>query len=497
MLHHFRKLKIIKNNLQMFNFPKKFPVKNEKDPTQELEELHTECGVFAYYNRKRKLNIDTCVAALTKLQHRGQESVGISYNTINSDQQYIVTTFKGFGFVDEVFKKKNSHFANICTGHVRYSTSGGSRTLDYVQPIGNDKVTIAHNGNISKLPKEYSHDSTFIFDYITKNTHDIVDPNTLNEIVLSNIKHFVRNVSGAYCLVIMTPTKLFAARDRYGIRPLCLGKDTNKTWFIASESVALPDNADRIRDVRPGEIIDFDDTGSLNSHSEYPVQRSHCLFEYIYFLRKDTIADGILVDRFRQKCGRVLAKNEELTFTCEDTIVVGAPHTGISSALEYASCMGLSYKQVLTKTKKRRTFILPDKRDKACDTIYAYSESDIGNKTIILIDDSIVRGNTIKSIAKKFWEYGAKEIHIRVASPEVISQCYFGIDIPTKEELIASNTNCNNEMMIKEMGVTSLMYIKLKDIENIIGLGKGLCSGCFTGKYPDGILDDSKNNLDW
>ena len=276
-------------------------------------------------------------------------------------------------------------------------------------------------------------------------------------------------------------------RDRYGVRPLCLGKDKDGTWYVSSESIALPRDVARIRDVAPGEIIEFNLDGSTNSYYLTPVQRSHCLFEYIYFLRKDTIADGVHVETFRENCGTILAKKEKYNFNPLECIVVGAPDTGIPSAIEYANKLGLPYKQVLTKAKKRRTFILPDKREKACDTIYQYSEIDIIGKIIILIDDSIVRGTTLKSIAKQFWDCGAKEIHIRISSPPVISQCYFGIDIPTKEELIGARLKSNIDDIVKELLITSLEYLTLEETQSL--LNSGFCSGCFTGKYPNGLLD--------
>jgi amidophosphoribosyltransferase len=220
-----------------------------------------------------------------------------------------------------------------------------------------------------------------------------------------------------------------------------------------------------------------------------PIQRSHCLFEYIYFLRPLSIADGVYVESFRKNCGKTLAKKEIIRFNPKNTVVVGAPYTGIPSAKKYAEILGLPYKQLLTKTKKRRTFILPENRDKACDTIYQYSEPDILNKKIILIDDSIVRGNTLKSIAKQLRRLGAKEIHIRVASPPVISECFFGIDIPTKEELIGCRLNCDIDAMKDEMGLDSLVYLTVEETIMLMGRDQNFCSGCFTGKYPDSLLD--------
>jgi len=486
----------------------------------DTDALHTECGLFAYFNPYKKQPVDIAVNGLSLLQHRGQECAGISYSLDNKT----IVVRKDFGFVDEIFSATqtlpqdnvphkysvvNNNYSNICVGHVRYSTSGQKRCYEHIQPLGNKTLVVAHNGNIPVLPTGYTHDTTYVFDYLAGNfegktkcvdtcdtcENDIISmssgENGENDdsVVMAKLLEFGKKIPGAYCLCIMTPTSLFAMRDRYGIRPLCLAKNSEGTWFVSSESVAFGDDAIRIRDIAPGEIIRFNQDGSTNSEFLPRVnQRAHCLFEHIYFLRKDTIADGIHVERFRKQCGNVLAKTETLLFDPDHTIVVGAPHTGIPVALEYATFLGLPYKQVLNKIKKRRTFILPNQRDEACDTIYQYHTYEISNKHIVLIDDSIVRGTTLKSIAKQFWDRGALSVHIRVASPPVVSECYFGIDIPTKTELIAARLQSNTQAIIEEVRLTSLRYMTLDETLSALN-GNGFCTGCFSGKYPDGLLD--------
>jgi amidophosphoribosyltransferase len=454
-------------------------------------QLATECGIFAFFNPNTMLPLTTAVQGLEKLQHRGQESSGLSYVAHNN-----IFTHKRLGFVEEVYTNLDSNLrSSACLGHVRYSTSGSKGDLNHIQPIGDHSLTIAHNGNIPNLPGGYTHDTTFLYDVLTGKCSlgDSEDSEDSKDQLESNLRRLVEKVPGAYCLCILTTTAMYVVRDRYGIRPLCIGKDPHGTWVVSSESVAFSDTTQIVHDMYPGEILKICPDGSTRSVLVSPVKRTHCLFEYIYFLRKDSIADGIHVEEFRQKCGAFLAKQESCLFLAENTIVVGAPYTGIPSAKEYARCIGVPYVQVIRKIKKRRTFILPDKREKTCDTIYEYDENKIAGKRIIVVDDSVVRGTTIPSIANQLWNYGAKEIHIRVASPPVVSQCYFGIDIPTKDELVAfrnsdSNNNVNMAAIAKEMGITSLRYLTLEETQELLG-GNNYCSGCFTGKYPDKLLD--------
>ena len=488
----------------MINFPDSKKVDQEhKDgiqfkKAQDLEHtndsnLQTKCGIFAFFSFNEKRSVSDIVDGLSKLQHRGQESAGISY--LNS-RGYIVTT-KGLGFVDEVFEDSllDLVWADAAIGHVRYSTSGSKNKFENIQPLGNSSIVIAHNGNIPKMPEHYAyeeqtHDTTALLKMIK------TFEETSQCSMLDHLQNLVEIVPGAYCLAILAFGKFYVLRDRYGVRPLCLGKSTqDSSWWVSSESCAFPEHVRRIRDVEPGEIIEFRRDGGTNSKNVKtisPISRispiSHCLFEYIYFLRPGTIADGAHVEHFREKCGAKLAEMEQVIFDARDTVVVGAPYTGLPSAKMYAKCLGLSYSQLLNKTKKRRTFILPAERDKACETIYKYNPNEISGKRIVLIDDSIVRGTTLKSIAEKFWEYGAKEIHIRIASPPVVSECFFGIDIPTKNELIASRLTGDITSMAQEMTLNTLVYLPLEALFEILG-NSGYCSGCFTGKYPDGLLD--------
>lgn len=475
--------------------------------SESPKELQTKCGIFGFYSFNEKRVVSEVVEGLSKLQHRGQEGAGVSY--LDSRDRNITT--KNLGFVEEVFKDSQLElvWSKSALGHVRYSTSGSKNKHQNIQPLGNSNVVIAHNGNVPKIPDRYVH-------HIVHDHTDYHDTTTLLRIIdtfdpfvdngytmLDHLQKLVERIPGAYCLAILAYGKFYVVRDRYGIRPLCLGKSTqDESWWVSSESCAFPDHVKRIRDVEPGEIIEFRDDGgttsrhggngglqnSKNESGSSNSLNSLCLFEYIYFLRPGTIADGTHVEHFRKKCGTKLAEKENIVFSAKDTVVVGAPYTGLPSAKTFAKCLGLPYSQLLNKTKKRRTFILPSERDKACETIYKYNPNEISGKRIVLIDDSIVRGTTLKSIAEKFWEYGAKEIHIRIASPPVVSECFFGIDIPTKNELIASRLEKNTSDMSKEMTLTSLEYMSLDSLFEILG-SDGYCSGCFTGKYPRGLLD--------
>ena len=472
------------------------------ESVDNFSDFSTKCGLFAVVSKERTFNLSVVQDGLTGLQHRGQESAGITYVDLQSGG---LKTFKGFGFVDEVFGDTANEIENgvrrilntsgvstyAALGHVRYSTSGvKERNVNFVQPMESSDSTfvIAHNGNIPLTisNKDYTTDTQYLLNRI----QDIKLP------MVHRLYSIVNKVPGAFCMIVMTNESLWVVRDRYGFRPLCLGTDVMGSWYISSEDSAFSSDIARVRDVNPGEIVEIQiRTARLRTHNNVSKQklRSHCLFEFIYFMRPDTIADTVVVEDFRKRCGKQLANSETKVFDPnDDTVVVGAPFTGIPVAREYAQTLGLKYDQnVLQKERKRRTFILPKDRDHACETIYKYSPALTKGKTIIVIDDSIVRGTTLKNIIAKLFEFEAKAVHIRIASPPVKSECYFGIDIPTKEELVGhSNTTIDN--IRKHIGATSLRYLTIDEMVHkcLPGLTKNqVCHGCFSGEYPNKSLE--------
>ena len=302
----------------------------------------------------------------------------------------------------------------------------------------------------------------------------------------------------AYCLIILTNSNIYALRDKYGVRPLCIGYN-EFGWCISSESTVFNNEYNFMRDVKPGEILKVNEDG-INTMYFYENDRknilnipikAHCLFEYIYFLKEDTFADNFHVSNLRYKFGVELANQDiENEQTIKNAIVVGSPSTGIPSGKGYADKMNLPYIQVLKKDNNvGRTFILENnkKRDNACKKKYYLDTKKIKNNKIIIVDDSLVRGTTITNLISIFRESGAKEVHIRIAAPPIKNPCYYGIDIPTKEELIANNNSV--EEIQKIINANSLSYLSMNSIRKIMENHFGnMCTGCFDGHY---------NNYDW
>ena len=302
----------------------------------------------------------------------------------------------------------------------------------------------------------------------------------------------------SYCLIILTNNNIFAVRDKYGVRPLCIGfKESG--WCLSSESTVFNNNYNFMRDIQPGEIININKDG-VNTLYNYEEERmnklnipikAHCLFEYIYFLKEDTYADNFQVSNLRYKFGIELANQDiKKNNIIENAIVVGSPSTGIPSGKGYADRMNLKYLQVLKKDNNvGRTFILENnkKRDNACKKKYYLDTENIKNNKIIIVDDSLVRGTTITNLISIFRESGAKEVHIRIAAPPIKNPCYYGIDIPTKEELIANNNSIGEIQKI--INANSLSYLSMNSIRKIMENHFGnMCTGCFDGHY---------NNYDW
>lgn len=464
-----------------------------------FDNVKEECGVFGVYSKKpEKLAYITCVG-LSGLQHRGEESCGIAVNTDG-----VISYHKEPGLVSEVFTNDvldNLPAGNMSIGHVRYSTTGAAKK-ENAQPIvirhkkGN--LAVAHNGNITNAIelKQELEDNGAIFT-TTSDTevicHIIVRERLKAKSTEEAIANTMKVLKGSYSLVIMSPQKLIACRDPQGFRPLCMGK-LGEDIVFASESCALDIcGAEFIRDVKPGEIIVVQDGNIKSIEYKENAPKGMCIFEYIYFARPDSILEGMSVHEFREKAGRYLAKQMPV----DADIVAAVPDSGIDAALGYSKESKIPYDLVFTKSKYiGRTFIqnTQNKRKKLVALKLNPLKNSIKGKRIVLIDDSIVRGNTLIGIIKTLRKAGAKEIHLRIAAPAFIDICYFGTDIDSKENLIANGRTV--EEIRKIIGADTLEYL---NIDNLKEISKGcniedFCMGCFTGKYPIEVPKEIKKD---
>ncbi len=442
------------------------------------------CGIFGViddHNIYHKM-----INGLKLLQHRGHESAGISYIADNK-----IRTYKALGFVNNIFENFDENMS-ISIGHVRYSTrkktSLENKLLETQPIIGLSRFgpfSLAHNGNIPQIDKlKDKYDITYDTESDTIILIKIIEKLSYkyqcwNDILIN----IINNIQGVYCLIILFNNQIYALRDSYGVRPLSLGNNTTG-YCIASESVALQDY-NLLRDIYPGEIVKIDRYNVETIYHRKINKNTFCSFEYIYFMRNDSIIDNKLVQDIRYKLGYQLGLQEQ--DLNPDAIILSIPNTAVIPAKGFANATNLVYKDYIEKRKDApRTFILPSnvERIAACNKKFIFHK-EIKDHEIYIIDDSIVRGNTLKSILKQIREIGVKKIHLRITSPPVISECYYGIDIPTKRELIAYEKTIEN--IRKEFNVSSLKYIDIKLMKNIFN--QPVCTSCFTGKYNNKLLD--------
>lgn len=460
--------------------------------------VHEECGVFGVMGTKKGNVAGIVYYGLYALQHRGQESCGI---VVNDDG--VFSSYKDLGLVSEVFSKDTfTHFpmGNMAVGHVRYGTTGGN-TRNNCQPVEvnhqKGKMALAHNGNLSNALelRDKLELSGAIF-HTTSDTETIAYVITRERLMTPSIEEAVSNtmnlLEGAYSLVMISSTKMIAARDPYGFRPLCYGKTADGAYVAASESCALSAvGAEFIRDVLPGEILVFTENGveSRREHCEKQRRRT-CIFEYIYFARPDSVIDGISVHESRMKAGELLAESYP---KCAD-IVIGVPDSGLDAALGYAKKSGIPYEIGLIKNKYMgRTFISPGQNERLDKVRIKLSpvKQVIDGKRVVLIDDSIVRGTTSKRIVKLLREAGAKEIHMRISAPPFLYPCYYGTDIDSEENLIACHHSIDEIARI--IGVDSLGYLPIEKLSKLID-SEDYCSACFQGEYPTKIPADPRKD---
>ena len=466
-----------------------------------MSSLREECGVFGVFSPQTSDVASTAYYGLFALQHRGQESCGI---VVNDDG--IFQSYKDTGLVNDVFTPQilaKLGEGNMAVGHVRYGTTGGNDRSN-AQPIVvnhiKGRMALAHNGNIvncEQLRRELELEGS-IFS-TTSDTEVISYIITKERLKAPSIEQAVnqamRRVKGAYSLVIMSPSKLIAVRDAHGFRPLCYGKTEDGRYVVASESCALDAvSAKFIRDIRPGEILVFDQDGarSITDHCG-EADGSLCVFEYIYFARPDSVIDGCSVHNARMRAGAFLA----LEHPVQADVVIGVPDSGLDAAVGYAKQAGIPYEIGFIKNKYiGRTFIQPGQKsreDKVKIKLNPIADV-VRGKRIVMIDDSIVRGTTSARIVKLLREEGAKEIHMRVSAPPFLNPCYYGTDIDSRENLIAASHSV--EEIAKIIGVDSLGYLSVESVKQIAkGLhGTGYCTACFNGDYPTEIPETTSKN---
>lgn len=448
--------------------------------------IHEECGIFGIYDIAGNCAKSTYYG-LYALQHRGQEQCGIA--SVNDLE---LTCHKDSGLVGDVFSEDILKELNgtMAIGHVRYSTTGGSRrenaqplTLKYVK----GSLAVAHNGNLvntEQLKLEYEYKGAIF--------HTTTDSEVIAYIIAQErlrcgsveqaVKHAMSHLYGAYSLVVMSSRKLIAARDPWGFRPLCIGRRGDAIVF-ASESCALDSvGATFERDVEPGEVV-YVSNGELKSLKDNCGNKSNlCIFEYFYFARPDSIIDGQSVHDSRMLAGALLAKE----YPIDADVVIGVPDSGLIAAKGYALASGIPYNDGFVKNRYiGRTFIKPDQasREIAVRLKLNPLRATIEGKRVIIIDDSVVRGTTSGQIIKLLRDAGAKEVHMLSSAPKFISPCYFGTDIPSKNELFACNHT--TEEMCRIIGADSLGFLSVESLSKIAPNTKcGFCDACFTENYP-------------
>lgn len=460
--------------------------------------LHEECGIFGVIASEICDVASISYYGLYALQHRGQESCGI---VVNDDGVFV--SHKDMGLVSEVFSQDiltRLPKGTMAVAHARYGTTGGTNRNN-CQPIEvnhqKGRMALAHNGNLSNaaLLRNELELSGAIF-HTTSDTETIAYIITKERLKAPSIEDAVsqamNTLDGAYSLVVMSPQKLICARDPYGFRPLCYGKTADGMYVVASESCAIKAvGADVIRDVEPGEILVFNKNGVV-SRREYCGKKDKklCIFEYIYFARPDSVIDGISVHASRIRAGKILAKSHPV----EADVVIGAPDSGLDAALGFSGESGIPYGIGLIKNKYiGRTFISPGQgaRIDGVKIKLAAVEESIKGKRVVLVDDSIVRGNTMGRVVKLLRDAGAKEVHVRISSPPFLHPCYYGTDIDSEEHLIACHHTVSE---IAEMiGADSLGYLPVERLGELCG-GENFCSACFNGDYPTKVPTDTRKD---
>ncbi len=456
-----------------------------------MAKLYEECGIFGISRRGAKDVALDAYFALNALQHRGQESCGM----VVSDGRTF-NLFTAAGVVSDVVREETLAMlgeGSLCIGHVRYG-SEQERGLINAQPVVvdhlNGRMALANNGalvNYMALRREYeargsifhsTGDAEVIASAIT---HERLLSNTLEEAVLGATKR----LRGSYSIVIMTPEKLIAVRDPLGLKPLCFGQREDGAFIVASESCALDAvGAAFIRDVKPGEMLVFENgiMQAILEHCAGDRPSKLCAFEYIYFARPDSVMDGQSVHGIRLLAGERLAEEHP----AQADLVIGVPDSGIDAAIGYARASKIPYGLGFIKSKYiARTFISPNQESRERDVRIKLNviADAVRGKSVILVDDSIVRGTTSRKIVTLLREAGATSVHMRVTAPPFLNPCFYGTDIKSRENLIACKLTV--EEIAREIGADTLGYLSIEGLKELTKCkGPGLCTACFDGEYP-------------
>ncbi len=473
-------------------------------PLHHDDKPHDECGVFGVYAPGRDV-ARLSFFALYALQHRGQESAGIT--TCDGRAAYL---HKDMGLVAQVFNEANLQplKGHLAIAHNRYSTTGSSHVRNaspYLIETVHGPLGVAHNGNLTNalqlrhmlLRRGVGLVSTTDSEVITQMLSappevwmdgDYTDLGGDNlDLWQSRIRAFMQVADGAYSLTILTRDGIYAVRDPYGLRPLCLGSLEDGGYVVASESCALMTiGAQYIREIEPGEIVRIDSNGVTSISGREPERRALCVFEYVYFARPDSTLEGQVIHSVRQRMGRQLAQEAP----ADADIVVAVPDSSVPAAIGYSQEIGLPYTEGLTKNRYiGRTFIQPDDQLRRDGVRLKFNPltANLEGKRVVLIDDSIVRGNTAGPLVQLVRDGGAREVHVRVSSPPVRHPCFMGVDMAGYKQLIAHKLNIAE--ICEQIGADSLDYLSLPGmiaaVQEGISTGKhGHCTACFSGQYP-------------
>jgi amidophosphoribosyltransferase len=447
------------------------------------DKLHEECGVFGIVGSDRDAARRTFFA-LYALQHRGQEGAGI----VSCDGR-MAHVHKGMGLVSQVFNEENLLYlqGHIAIGHTRYSTTGAPKlrnTQPYVLETLDGPLALGHNGNLINAPKlrrellergvglQTSTDSEVIIHMLAAG---------VGTDMVTRIRAFMEKAEGAYSLVILTRDAVYGVRDPWGLRPLVLG-EYEGGHVLASESCAFATiGARTIREVRPGEIVRIDAENYNFTQGAPPQKLSFCTFEQIYFARPDSVLDGRLVHQVRQELGRQLAREAPV----EADAVIPVPDSGTPHAIGYAAESDIPYSEGLIKSRYiGRTFIQPTDQLRKVGVAMKFNPlpENLKGQRVVMVDDSIVRGNTSGPLVKLLRDAGATEVHVRVACPPIKFPCFMGVDMASQDELIAANKTLDE--ICRHIGADSLAFLSLPGLMKALNASDGYCNACFTGDYP-------------
>ncbi len=452
------------------------------------DRIRDKCGVFGIINHPEAANIT--YLGLHGLQHRGQESAGI----VTAHEGRLIA-YRRLGLVGEIFTPDvlSRLPGPSAIGHVRYSTTGES-SLSNAQPLtvhyGKGSLAVAHNGNLTnalKIRKDLEqHGAIFQSTSDTEVLIHLIARSGSNDV--DAVCEALYRAHGSYSILFMFEDTVIAARDAFGIRPLCIGK-LDDSWVVSSESAAFDlIGAKMVRDVEPGEMIVFDKSGEMRSLQPFARNENRlCLFEYVYFSRPDSVVDGRSVYEARKKMGEILAQESPV----EADLVIPVPDSGTAAALGYARHSGLPFELGLIRSHYvGRTFIEPQQaiRNFGVKLKLNPSRAVLDGKRVVVVDDSLVRGTTSGKIVENIRKAGAKEVHFRVSSPPIRYSCKYGIDTPTEEELIANDMKLSK--IADHIGADSLAYLSLDGLKQAVGEGAGYCTACFDGDYPVPFEDE-------